>query len=269
MPQRDTAGHRQTSLSSERGGRPARARGHALVPPASGIGWLDRAQPRGEAARNRPLPAGMGRPPQARGPAQAAAPGAGVAHGRKLPPGFGGGVAAGVRARTGEETAIDLFGEGSELRAMVQSPLQTIGNAVGGLVSDNPSRAQMRASPVVQNAIANAWAAATGDYCERFGWIAYDKTTQVFSVPATSVGDQFKCTPPAKPANHVGEFHIHPPLDPGIPAMADTSKWPIGPSDTDERAAQADHSPGIVRDFDTEARTGGVTDYTYGPWKKI
>lgn len=267
MPQRDFSSQREHASSSiDRRGRPARPRGHALTPPASGIGWLDRAQPRGDAARNRPLPAGMSRPPQA---SAVSAP-VGEAHGRKLPPGFGGGgVGGGTRARTGEETAIDLFGEGSELRALVQSPLQTIGNAVGGLVGDNPSRAQMRASPVVQNAIANAWAAATGDYCERFGWIAYDKTTQVFSVPATSVGDQFKCTPPAKPANHVGEFHIHPPLDPGIPAMADTSKWPIGPSDTDERAAQADHSPGIVRDFDTEARTGGVTDYTYGPWKKI
>lgn len=266
MPQRETAGPRQTASSStDRRGRPARVRGHALQPPASGIGWLDRAQPRGDAARSRPLPAGMSPPP--RGTALGIA--AGGAHGRKLPPGFGGALGADVRARTGEETAIDLFGEGSELRAMVQSPLQTVGNALGGLFSSNPTRAQMRASPVVQNAITNAWAAATGDYCERFGWIAYDSATQVFSVPATSVGDQFSCTPPAKPANHVGEFHIHPPLDPGIPAMADTSRWPIGPSDTDERAAQADHSPGIVRDFDTEARTGGVTDYTYGPWRKI
>lgn len=257
MPQHATAARQHPSgPSSDRGGRPARARGQALVPPASGVGWLDRAQPRGDAARNRPLPAGMRHPPAA-------------AHGRKLPPGFGGALGDGVRARTGEETAIDLFGEGSELRAMVQHPLRTVGNALGGLVSSNPSRAQIRASPVVQNAIANAWNAAKGDYFERFGWIAYDAGTKTFSVPATSVGDQFSCTPPAKPANHVGEFHIHPPLDPGIPAMADTSKWPIGPSDTDERAAQADHSPGIVRDFDTEARTGGVVDYTYGPWKKI
>lgn len=231
MPQRDTLPERQAPLSGDRSGRQVRPRGRALAPPASGIGWLDR--------------------------------------GRRLPPGFSGHLGAGTRARTGEETAIDLFGEGSELRALATSPLRTIGNALGGLASSNPSRSQIRASAVVQNAIANAWTSATTDYCERFGWVAYDATTQTFSVPATSVGDQFSCTPPAKPANHVGEFHIHPPLDPGIPAMADTSRWPIGPSDTDERAAQADHSPGIVRDFDTEARTGGVTDYTYGPWKKI
>lgn len=186
---------------------------------------------------------------------------------RRLPPGMA--MPAGTRARTLEETAIDVAGEGSELNALVSHPLRTIGNALGGLFSRHPTRAQMRASPVVQAAIAAAWAGGSADYCERFGWITYNPASGNFAVPATAVGTSLAVTPPPKPADHVGEFHIHPPLDPGNPSMANPLDWPIGPSATDERAAQADNSPGIVRDFDTVARTGGVTDYTYGPWRKI
>ncbi|MBP6899666.1 MAG: hypothetical protein KBC73_06240 [Burkholderiaceae bacterium] len=186
---------------------------------------------------------------------------------RRLPPGMS--APAGTRARTLEETAIDIAGEGSELNALVTSPLRTIGNALGGLFSRNPTRAQMRASPAVQAAISAAWAGGSADYCERFGWITYNPASGNFAVPVTAVGTSLSVTPPPKPADHVGEFHIHPPLDPGDPTMANPLDWPIGPSATDERAAQADHSPGIVRDFDTVARTGGVTDYTYGPWRKI
>lgn len=197
---------------------------------------------------------------------------------RKLPQAFQNKAKSGDRARTFEETQIDLIGTGSALNSLFTSPLQTLSNAVTGLFSGFPSRATIRRQPVVQNAINTAWNASTADYNERFGWITWDRNTDTYAVPAVSVGTPYACTPPPKPVDpapnaanqvfHVGEFHLHPPLDPGDPAMANPLNWPIGPSDTDEEAAQNDNSPGIVRDFDTIARTGGVTDYTYGPWTR-
>ena len=197
---------------------------------------------------------------------------------RKLPKEFEYKAKSGDRARTLEETVIDVVGTGSALNSLVTSPLQTVTNAVTGLFSGFPSRATIRKQPVVQNAINTAWAAATLDYNERFGWITWDKNTDTYNVPAVAVGTPYRITPPPKPADpapgaanqvfQVGEFHLHPPLDPGDPAMANPLNWPIGPSETDEAAAQADNSPGIVRDFDTVARTGGTTDYTYGPWTR-
>ncbi len=200
-------------------------------------------------------------------------------HGRKLPEELEFMATSGVRARTGEETKIDLVGTGSALHSLATSPLQTLGNAVSGIFSGFPSRRTIRQQAVVQTAINTAWTAGLTDYNERFGWITWDKNTDTYAVPATSVGTPYLCTPPPKPADpapnavnqvfHVGEFHIHPPLDPGDPAMANPNNWPIGPSQTDEDAAQADNSPGIVRDFDTIARTGNAVDYTYGPWTRI
>ncbi|MEO1094780.1 MAG: hypothetical protein AAFX01_07760 [Cyanobacteria bacterium J06638_28] len=197
---------------------------------------------------------------------------------RKLPGAYKAKAKAGDRARTWEETAIDVAGTGSALDSLINSPMQTIGNAFSGLFSGFPSRATIRKQPVVQAAISSAWSAAQSDYAERFGWITWDKNTDTYAVPSTSVGTPYSCTPPPKPADpapndpnqvfHVGEFHIHPPLDPSDPAMADPLDWPIGPSQTDETAAQADNSPGIVRDFDSVDRAGGVTDYTYGPWTR-
>jgi len=180
----------------------------------------------------------------------------------------------GARARTLEQTQIDLVGTGSALNSLVNSPRQTIGNAFSGLFSKFPSRAAIQQQPVVQAAISTAWSAGSRDYKERFGWITWNETTDTYAVPATSEGDAFSCTPPPKPADadpvfHVGEFHIHPPLDPSEPSMADPNDWEIGPSRQDENIAQEDHSPGIVRDFDTIARTGNAVDYTYGPWKRI
>jgi hypothetical protein len=199
-------------------------------------------------------------------------------HSRELPDELEGQLSSGARARTLEETAIDVGGTGSALNSLANSPVKTVGNAFKGLFSGFPSRATIRKQPEVEAAISSAWAQAQSDYSERFGWITWDKTNKTYAVPATSVGNPYSCTPPAKPADpanaeapqvfHVGEFHIHPPLDPNKPDMADPKKWPIGPSDTDERAAQADNSPGIVRDFNSVNRTGGVTDYTYGPWTR-
>ena len=199
-------------------------------------------------------------------------------HARKLPKELKYKVRSGDRARTWEETKIDLFGPGSALSSLVTSPWRTLKNAVKGLFSDFPSRATIHRQPAVQTTISAAWTAAQTDYSERFGWITWDKNADTYAVPAVSVGDQYRCTPPPKPVDpasgaasqvfHVGEFHIHPPLDPSIPGMANPHQWPIGPSETDEEAAQQDHSPGIVRDFDSIDRTGGVTDYTYGPWTR-
>jgi hypothetical protein len=197
---------------------------------------------------------------------------------RALPDELEGKASSGARARTMEETAIDVGGTGSALNSLVHSPGKTVSNAFKGLFSGFPSRATIRKQAAVQTAINNAWNAAKSDYCERFGWITWDKTNKTYAVPATSVGDPYSCTPPAKPADpapkdakqvfHVGEFHIHPPLDPSKPDMADPKNWPIGPSQTDEKAAQADHSPGIVRDFNSIKRNSGTTDYTYGPWTR-
>jgi len=180
----------------------------------------------------------------------------------------------GARARTLEQTKIEMVGTGSGLNSLVKSPKKTLKNAFRGLFSKFPSRSKIKRQPVVQAAIGTAWRAAQRDYSERFGWITWNKTTNAYAVPSTSVGDAFSCTPPPKPADadpvyHVGEFHIHPPLDPAEPSMSDPKDWPIGPSQTDEDAAQADNSPGIVRDFDSIARTGNAVDYTYGPWKRI
>ena len=197
---------------------------------------------------------------------------------RQLPDALKNKAKRGDRARTLEETKIDVMGTGSGLNSLVNSPLQTLGNAITGIFSGFPSRATIRRQAVVQNAINTAWTAATADYNERFGWITWNKTTDTYAVPATSVGTPYACTPPPKPADpapgaanqvfHVGEFHLHPPLDPGDPAMTNPDDWPIGPSGTDESAAQNDHSPGIVRDFNTIDRMSGTTDYTYGPWTR-
>jgi hypothetical protein len=184
------------------------------------------------------------------------------------------------RSRTGEETVIDLVGTGSALNSLVKSPGQTVGNAFKGLVSGFPSRSTIQKQPVVKAAIDQAWSAAKSDYCERFGWITWDKKTKTYFVRDAnkSVGTPWSCTPPTKPADpdpkaklqefHVGEFHIHPPLDPSDPGMQDPTQLPIGPSDQDESIAQTDHSPGIVRDFTTIKRDKGTTDYTYGPWTR-
>jgi len=203
----------------------------------------------------------------------------GAERGRQLPDELKYMAKAGDRARTLEETQIDLVGTGSALHSLLTSPLQTLGNSVSGIFSGFPSRATIRSQPVVQTAINTAWTAGLQDYNERFGWITWDKNTGAYAVPATSVGTPYSCTPPPKPADpalgavnqvfHVGEFHIHPPLDPADPAMVNPNDWPIGPSQTDEDAAQADNSPGIVRDFDSIARTGNAVDYTYGPWTRI
>lgn len=183
------------------------------------------------------------------------------------------------RSRTVEETKIDLFGKGSALNSLLTSPIRTMGNSIKGIFSTFPARANFKNDPNVQGAINTAWGLATGDYCERFGWIVWNSTTGVYNVPNIDIGDQYGVTPSPKPANpapgvpnptfHVGEFHIHPPLDPGIPGMTNSLNWPIGPSKADEEAAQGDNSPGIVRDFNTISRLNGTTDYTYGPWKRI
>ncbi len=200
-------------------------------------------------------------------------------HQRALPEDMQDKIKGGDRARTWEETVIDTVGTGSALNSLVTSPLQTLSNAVRGVFSGFPSRATIRSQPVVHTAIGNAWTAGLTDYNERFGWITWDKNNDTYSVPAVSVGTPYLCIPPPKPADpapnavnqvfHVGEFHIHPPLDPTDPAMANPLDWPIGPSQTDENGAQRDNSPGIVRDFDTIQRTGNATDYTYGPWTRI
>lgn len=233
--------------------RPAH-RGAALPARPSGVGLLDRPAPTVAAPKPASLPA----------------------PGRPLPPGFEGKRAPGGLARTGEETAIDLFGEGSELRAAVTSPVRTVGNAFGGLFSPFPSRARWRQQAVVQTAINNAWAASLGDYYERCGWILWDRNSGNYSVLPTTVGDQYACQPTPRPPDpaaaaanqvyQVGHWHIHPPLDPGIPAMTTPANWPIGPSPQDENFAQANNSPGIVRDYTTVLRDRGTTDYTYGPW---
>jgi hypothetical protein len=89
------------------------------------------------------------------------------ARGRTLPKGFEGKKKAGnSRARTMEETAIDVAGEGSELKALVTNPGQTLANAFTGLFSGFPSRATIRQQPAVQAAISSVWTAAQGDYAE-------------------------------------------------------------------------------------------------------
>lgn len=182
------------------------------------------------------------------------------------------------RSRTLEETKIDLFGNGSALNSLFTSPGKTIGNAVKGIVSDFPARSHFKNDANVQNAINLAWGQSLLDHNERFGWIVWNSITNTYSVPLTTMGNQLGVNPPPKPADpvpgaiqnyHVGEFHIHPPLDPALPIMNNPLNWPIGPSKADETAAQNDNSPGIVRDFNTIARINGATDYTYGPWKRI
>lgn len=248
---------RTTRTAAAPAARRAPHRGASLPARSTGVDRLDRPLPEEASPRPASLPA----------PGVAARP---------LPPGFEGKRLPGGLARTGEETAIDLFGEGSELRAAATHPIRTVGNALGGLFSPFPSRARWRRQAVVKTAIDNAWNASLADYAERCGWILWDRSTGVYSVLPTTVGNQYACQPTPRPPDpapgaanqvfQVGHWHIHPPLDPGIPAMTTPANWPIGPSRADENFAQANNSPGIVRDYNAVLRNTGTTDYTYGPW---
>lgn len=174
-------------------------------------------------------------------------------------------------ARTWEETKVDVYGIGSALHSLGDSPSQTIRHAAKGFkqLIQYPSRHKIRKQAVVQNAIHAAWQAGVADYCERSAWITWNQATNTYGVSAVAVGTPYSCAFPPQPPDQVGHFHIHPPLDPHDPNMANPLRFPIGPSDTDERSAQGRNSPGIVRDFDSIRRTGGVTDYTYGPWVRM
>jgi hypothetical protein len=114
------------------------------------------------------------------------------------------------------------------------------------------------------------WAAGLADYGERFAWITWDSNNNTFNVAGRATGTWQGVTPGPKPADsgtryHAGEYHQHPPLPPHL--RPQTHSFPVGPSGDDRAAANADNSPGIVRDFTNTSRTT-VRDYTYGPTRR-
>jgi hypothetical protein len=144
------------------------------------------------------------------------------------------------------------------------------GGGGGSTPTQFPTVTEAAASPKVSASRNADWTAAQTDFAERFAWVTWDSSKNSFDVSGKATGTWQGVTPGPKPADsgsvyHAGEYHQHPPLPPA--QRPHTHSFPVGPSGADTSAANADNSPGIVRDFATTARTT-VKDYTYGPTRR-
>ena len=139
-------------------------------------------------------------------------------------------------------------------------------------------------NPTVKAQREKDWSDALKDRKERGAWIMWqgspgdsssgdrDDTRGRYSLIPWPLGVNEQVTPADFPSEHsmslcVAHFHLHPPLEPA--AETGGFRYPVGASVADTRNAEREDSPGVVRDFETEAREkGSVRDYFYGPLRR-